>query len=488
MMTSIASDAPLTLTVQKIPVPRLQTSVPESNAEYGNFRNHSGNSYANYMGEHDYILADICRKKGNDESDSAKDIKSPLEDDMQFKRPTASRTIRAFLRAGPRKKLYFDPKGMKAAVVTCGGLCPGLNTVIYHIVSSLNKLYGIHDILGIKGGFHGFYNGVKPIQLTEKVVEGIQHRGGTILGSARGGFERDKIFEVVKSWNLSVVFIIGGDGTHRGALKLHELAQERKEPISFVGIPKTIDNDIDIIDRSFGFETAIEEARNAIKSAKTEAECAPNGVGIVKLMGRHAGFIAVHATLASGDVDLVLIPELPVNVTPGSPSNCLDHVKSTILKKGHAVVVVAEGAGEDLLLREVTGPPSMRRCSTEGSVNHQTNAQGVQPKLPPIGAWIKKRLQTYLKEQNVEATVKYIDPSYMIRSVPANAADNMYCLLLGQNAVHGAMAGYSGFSVALVNNKVVFIPIENLVKNSPRAVNPVGRTMERILSITHQPR
>eukprot|EP00944_MAST-04C_sp_MAST-4C-sp1_P009079 g9079.t1 len=487
-MTSIASDAPLTLTVQKIPVPRLHTSVPEANADYGNFRDHSGHSYANYMGEHDYILADICRKRGNDDSSSAKDATPAPENDMQFKRPTASRTIRAFLRAGPRKKLYFDPKGMKAAVVTCGGLCPGLNTVIYHIVSSLNKLYGIHDILGIKGGFHGFYNGVKPIQLTEKLVEGIQHRGGTILGSARGGFDRDKIFEAVKSWNLSIVFVIGGDGTHRGALKLHELAQERKEPISIVGIPKTIDNDIDIIDRSFGFETAIEEARNAINCAKTEAECAPNGVGIVKLMGRHAGFIAVHATLASGDVDLVLIPELPVNVTPGSPSNCLDHVKSVILKKGHAVVVVAEGAGEDLLLREVTGPPAMRRSTTVGSTIHQTNAQGVQPKLPPIGAWIKKRLKTYLKDQNVEATVKYIDPSYMIRSVPANAADNMYCLLLGQNAVHGAMAGYSGFSVALVNNKVVFIPIENLVKNSPRAVNPVGRTMERILSITHQPR
>ena len=490
-MTEMANQQNTTLSVQLVNVPHLHHYIPEQNKNLDNFRDHSKTNYANYMGEDDYILADICRKKNNKNDDNNNNNNSDSNDNKQFKRPTSSKIIRSFLRAGPRRKTFFDPKTTKAAIVTCGGLCPGLNTVIYHIVSSLIKLYGVEDILGIRGGFHGFYNGVEPLKLTEKLVEGIQHDGGTILGAARGGFDSEKIFNAIKNWNVNIVFIIGGDGTHRGALKLHELAKERKEPIAFVGIPKTIDNDIDIIDRSFGFETAIEEARNAIKSAKTEAECAPNGVGIVKLMGRHAGFIAVHATLASGDVDLVLIPELPVNVNPGDPKNCLEHVKKAILNNGHAVVVVAEGAGEDILIKESSqfAKPLMKRAVTEGTtIKHQTNAQGVQPKLPPIGQWIKERLKKYLKEKDINATVKYIDPSYMIRSVPANGADNVYCLLLGQNSVHGVMAGYSGFSVALVNNKVVYIPIDQLVKNSPRAVNPNGRTVERILSITHQPR
>ena len=238
--------------------------------------------------------------------------------------------------------------------------------------------------------------------------------------------------------------------------------------IAVAGIPKTIDNDVDYIDQSFGFTSAVEAAQVAIQSAKTEAVCnLPNGIGIVKLMGRSAGFIAAHATMASCDVDLCLVPEVPV-VLEGE-NGCLPHLMQRVKLQGYAVVVVAEGAGEEVLGTSV-----------------ETDASG-NKKLPPIGEFMKKSVEGYFKKNGENATVKYIDPSYTVRSVPANAADSLYCMQLGQNAVHGAMAGYTGFSVGLCNNRMVFLPIPELVATSPRSMNPRGRTWERVLAVTRQP-
>jgi len=299
-------------------------------------------------------------------------------------------------------------------------------------------------------------------------VEDIHHEGGTILGSSRGGFDIDKICEFISSKKIKQLYVIGGDGTHRGAFKIHETCMERGLHVAVAGIPKTIDNDVACLDRSFGFITSVEAAQAAIRAAKVEASCnLPNGIGIVKLMGRSSGYIAAHATLGSGDVDLCLVPEVPI-VLDG-PTGCLPHLWNRVKSKGHAVVVVAEGAGEELLGK-----------STE------TDASG-NKKLPQIGEYMKKVINEYFKDHGEGATVKYIDPSYMIRSVPANATDTLYCMQLGQNAVHGTMAGYTGFSVGLCNNKMCFLPIPELVATSPRQMDPKGRTWERILAVTRQP-
>jgi len=221
------------------------------------------------------------------------------------------------------------------------------------------------------------------------------------------------------------------------------------------------------LDRSFGFNTSVEEAQRAIRSAKVEASCVPNGIGVVKLMGRSSGFIAAHATLSSGDVDLCLVPELPV-VLDG-PAGVLEHVRKVVERRGNAVVVVAEGAGEEILGESA-------ECDAGGN-----------KKLPPIGLFMKDQLISHFKKHNAVATVKYIDPSYMIRSVPANAADSLYCMLLAQNAVHASMAGYTGFTVGLNGNRVVLLPIEAITLNSPRTMDPFGRTWERVLTMTRQP-
>jgi 6-phosphofructokinase 1 len=240
--------------------------------------------------------------------------------------------------------------------------------------------------------------------------------------------------------------------------------------VAVAGIPKTIDNDVDYIDHSFGFSSAVEAAQLAIRVAKTEAVCnLPNGVGIVKLMGRSSGFIAAHATMASSDVDLCLVPEVPT-VLEGE-RGCLPYLFHRVQQQGYAVVVVAEGAGEDI--------PEL-----QGSA--ETDASG-NKKLPPIGEFIKKQIESYFERQGAVATCKYIDPSYTVRSVPANAADSLYCMQLAQNAVHGAMTGFTGFSVGLCNNKMVLLPIPELVRTSPRRMNPHGRTWERVLALTRQP-
>jgi len=409
--------------------------------------------YNKLIGDHECILANIRRKPG-DSSDSTSE----------------STSTAAYIRAGPREKLHFNPKTVNAAIVTCGGLCPGLNNVVREITRALYHLYGIKGkVYGIVGGYKGFYDPkFPPLDLTPESVENIHHGGGTILGSSRGGFDIDKICEFIESKDIKQLFVIGGDGTHRGAFKIHETCMERGLHVAVAGIPKTIDNDVDHIDRSFGFISSVEAAQSAICSAKVEASCnLPNGIGIVKLMGRSSGFIAAHASLGSGDVDLCLIPEVPI-VLDG-PTGCLPHLWKRVKDKGYAVVVVAEGAGEELLGE-----------STE------VDASG-NKKLPQIGQHMKKVITEYFHEKGEEATVKYIDPSYMIRSVPANATDSLYCMQLGQNAVHGTMAGYTGFSVGLCNNKMCLLPIPELVATSPRQMNPKGRTWERILAVTRQP-
>ncbi|KAL7581507.1 hypothetical protein ACA910_022076 [Epithemia clementina (nom. ined.)] len=404
--------------------------------------------YNKLITNHECILADIVRK------------------------PNMHTHTVAFMRAGARRYLHFDPKTVNAAIVTCGGLCPGLNNVIREITKVLHQMYAIGGtVYGIQGGYQGFHGTdpqLQPIPLTPALVDNIHYQGGTVLGSSRGGFDLDKILKFIQDKKINQLYVIGGDGTHRGAFAIHEGCLAKGWNVAVAGIPKTIDNDVDYIDQSFGFQSAVEAAQVAIRSAKTEAVCnLPNGIGIVKLMGRSAGYIAAHATLASSDVDLCLIPEVPV-VLEG-PKGCLPHLRRRVKQQGFAVIVVAEGAGEEVL----------------GS-SAETDASG-NKKLPPIGEFMKKAVTDYFAKFNEVATVKYIDPSYTVRSVPANAADSLYCMQLGQNAVHGAMAGFTGFSVGLCNNRMVWLPIPELVATSPRSMDPRGRTWERILAVTRQP-
>jgi 6-phosphofructokinase 1 len=351
--------------------------------------------------------------------------------------------------------------------------------VIREITNTLHILYGIGGkVYGIQGGYRGFgcpssdqnssEPSLPPIILTPQLVEDIHHVGGTCLGSSRGGFDLDVILAFLKTHKISQLYVIGGDGTHRGAFRIHEGCMEHGLNVAVAGIPKTIDNDIDYLDHSFGFRSAVEAACAAIRVAKTEAVCnLPNGIGIVKLMGRSAGFIAAHAAMASCDVDLCLVPEVPLELE--GENGCLPHLMRRVTQKGFAVVVVAEGAGEELL-----------------GASAETDASG-NKKLPAIGEFMKKAVEEYFVKNGQTATVKYIDPSYIVRSVAANAADATYCMQLAQNAVHGAMAGYTGFSVGLVSNRTVYIPIPTLVATSPRSMDPHGRTWERVLGLTGQP-
>ncbi|KAL0330398.1 UNVERIFIED_CONTAM: ATP-dependent 6-phosphofructokinase [Sesamum radiatum] len=263
-----------------------------------------------------------------------------------------------FRRAGPRQRVYFAPEEVHACIVTCGGLCPGLNTVIREIVHSLDYMYGATKVLGID------------------------------------------------------VYIIGGDGTQKGAAVIYEEIRKRGLKVVVAGIPKTIDNDIPVIDRSFGFDTAVEEAQRAINAAHVEAESAENGIGVVKLMGRYSGFIAMYATLASRDVDCCLIPESPFYL------------------EGRKLFILIIG---------------------------------------------NKKLTQYIA-----------DPTYMIRAIPSNAADNVYCTLLAQSAVHGAMAGYTGFTSGLVNGRQTYIPF-NRITESQNKVVITDRMWARLLSSTNQP-
>nr|AIE47270.1 phosphofructokinase [Hevea brasiliensis] len=375
-----------------------------------------------------------------------------------------------FRRAGPRQKVYFKSDEVYACIVTCGGLCPGLNTVIREIVCGLYHMYGVSKVLGIDGGYRGFYS-KNTISMTPKFVNDIHKRGGTILGTSRGGHDTSKIVDSIQDRGINQVYIIGGDGTQKGAAVIYEEIQRRGLKVAVAGIPKTIDNDIPVIDKSFGFDTAVEEAQRAINAAHVEAESTENGIGVVKLMGRYSGFIAMYATLASRDVDCCLIPESPFYLE--GKGGLFEFIKKRLKENGHMVIVIAEGAGQDLLSKSLQ---SMDQQDASGN-----------KLLQDVGLWISHRIKDHFaKENKMNITLKYIDPTYMIRAIPANASDNVYCTLLAHSAIHGAMAGYTGFTVGPVNGRHAYIPFNRVTEKQNKVVI-TDRMWARLLSSTDQP-
>nr|XP_009388585.1 PREDICTED: ATP-dependent 6-phosphofructokinase 6 isoform X2 [Musa acuminata subsp. malaccensis] len=375
-----------------------------------------------------------------------------------------------FRRAGPRQRVYFESDEVHACIVTCGGLCPGLNTVIREIVCGLYDMYGVRKIIGIDGGYRGFYS-CNTIDLTPKSVNDIHKRGGTILGTSRGGHDTSKIVDSIEDRGVNQVYIIGGDGTQKGASVIFEEIQRRGLKVAVAGIPKTIDNDIVVIDKSFGFDTAVEEAQRAINAAHVEAESVENGIGVVKLMGRNSGFIAMYATLASRDVDCCLIPESPFHME--GKGGLLAFIERRLKENGHMVIVVAEGAGQELITE------SMR------SMEHQ-DASG-NKLLLDVGLWLSHKIKDHFaRNQKMAINLKYIDPTYMIRAVPSNASDNVYCTLLAHSALHGTMAGYTGFTVGPVNGRHAYIPFHRITEKQNKVVI-TDRMWARLLSSTNQP-
>lgn len=375
-----------------------------------------------------------------------------------------------FRRAGPREKVYFTSEEVRACIVTCGGLCPGINTVIREIVCGLNYMYGVDDILGIQGGYRGFYS-KNTIKLTPKVVNDIHKRGGTFLQTSRGGHDTNKIVDNIQDRGINQVYIIGGDGTQKGAAAIYKEVEKRGLRVAVAGIPKTIDNDIVVIDKSFGFDTAVEEAQRAINAAHVEVESVENGVGIVKLMGRYSGFIAMHATLASRDVDCCLIPESPFYLE--GLGGLFEFVEQRLKENGHIVIVLAEGAGQDYVAQ------SMRAFDEKDASGNRL--------LLDSGLWLTQKIKDHFTNvQKMAINMKYIDPTYMIRAIPSNASDNIYCTLLAQSAVHGAMAGYTGFTVGPVNSRHAYIPISR-VTETQNTVKLTDRMWARLLASTNQP-
>jgi 6-phosphofructokinase 1 len=316
-----------------------------------------------------------------------------------------------FQRAGPRRHIAFKPDEVKACILTCGGLCPGLNVVIRELVMTMWYNYGVRSIHGIEWGYGGIYDETAWKELNPTKVKDIHSYGGTILGTSRGGFDGKKIIDTFVAKGINMVFSIGGDGTHRGILAMWKEIESRGLRIVLAGIPKTIDNDIPIIDRSFGFESSVEQAVKAIQSANVEANSVKNGIGLVKLFGRSCGFIALKASLASRDVNICLIPETKFNLY--GENGLLEFLFKRLEVKSHCVIVVAEGAGFSI---------ADKKIEETGKTDKSGN-----PILPDIGNILKDEIKKYSEKKNVEITMKYIDPTYIIRSCPPNSFDTNYC-------------------------------------------------------------
>lgn len=377
----------------------------------------------------------------------------------------AGLAVPAFEEAGPRERLAIDPATAVAGIVTCGGLCPGLNDVIRSLTLTLHHSYGVPKVLGFRFGYAGLdpTAGFEPMTLTPAAVENIHEYGGTVLGSSRGPRDIGVMVDNLVSLGVNLLFCVGGDGTLRGASAIAAETRRRGLPIAVVGIPKTIDNDLFWVERSFGFATAVEEAVRAVRGAHAEARGAWNGVGMVKLMGRHAGFIAAHATLAANDVNLCLIPESPFTLR-----GVTDALEQRLRDRHHAVVIVAEGAGQDLV----------------ASADLGVDASG-NKRLGDIGTFLRDRFTVELTARGLEPTIKYIDPSYLIRSVAANAFDAEFCLALGQEAAHAALSGRTDLVIGFWHNHATHVPIA-LATTGRRRLDLDREVWRRVLQTTGQ--
>ncbi len=371
-------------------------------------------------------------------------------------------------KAGPRQNIFFDAKNTTAAIVTCGGLCPGINNVIRGLVMALHYFYGIKKIIGIPYGYEGLNpeKGHEFVQLTPDKVKDIHQFGGTFLGSSRGAQDVSVMVDTLENNHVDMLFAIGGDGTLKGVHAIGEEIAKRNGKISVVGIPKTIDNDIDLIDESFGFQTAFDVASPILRDAHNEATGAYNGISIIKLMGRDSGFIAASAALAMPVVNFVLIPEMDFSLE--GEEGFLKVLEKRLQEKKHAVIVVAEGAGQQLFKdRKMVKDAS-------GNVQHED-----------IGVFLKEKIMEYFKGKR-PVTIKYIDPSYIVRCAPANSSDSVYCSGLAYHAVHGAMAGKTKFVASRINNRYVYLPVDEVTKKRKK-IDLEGEFWFSVLQSTGQP-
>jgi 6-phosphofructokinase 1 len=386
-----------------------------------------------------------------------RDLNKPLSEGLLFEL------------AGPRKKLFFDPEQTRAGIVTCGGLCPGLNDVIRSLFLELHYAYGVKEVLGFRGGYIGLNPelGKEPTVLTPKLVDDIHQEGGTMLGTSRGPVDIGIAVDNLIRLGVNILFTVGGDGTQRGGNELFQEAKKRGYPLSIVGVPKTIDNDVAFVSRTFGYLTAVEEAAKVLDRAHIEAKSVENGIALVKLMGRHAGFIAAGATVASQDVNFTLIPEMPFKLD--GPQGFLSALKERIKGRKHALVVVAEGAGQDLLVQN----------------SNERDASG-NVKIQDIGLFMREKIEAYFKAEKIPVVMRYIDPSYLVRSSPANAEDSILCDLFARHAVHAAMAGKTGLVIGYLHNEFIHVPIE-LITSRKKSIDTNGFVWSAVLAATGQP-
>ena len=381
-------------------------------------------------------------------------------------------TLPAFELAGPRDRIYFDPRTLRCGIVTCGGLAPGLNNVVRGLVLELWNAYGVRHIVGFRYGYEGLISrlGHPPMSLTPDEVGPIHHEGGTVLGTSRGSQNAAEMVDNLEANGIGVLFVIGGDGTMNGAMQVCDEIARRQLRIAVIGIPKTIDNDVPYIDRSFGYVSAYSAAVDVIRSARVEAMAARNGIGLVKLMGRHSGFVACQAALASTVVDLVLIPE--VTVALNGESGVFAVVERVLARKGHAVIVTAEGAAQELVEAAPGGP---------------TQDRSGNARLKDIGVFLRDQLTAHFAQSGHDSTIKYIDPSYAIRSIAACPSDSIYCWNMARHAVHAAMAGNTGMLIGRWHGRFVHVPMK-VATSRVRRVEPEGDLWTSVIEATGQPR
>ncbi len=374
-----------------------------------------------------------------------------------------------FERAGPRERIFFEPAETTAAFVTCGGLSPGLNNVIRSGALELYHNYGVRSVLGIRSGYSGLNpaNGLEPVSLTPERVHSIHQLGGTVLGSSRGPQDPSTTVNFLEARGIDILFCIGGDGTQRGAHTIQEEIDKRGLAKSVVGIPKTIDNDVPFVWLSFGHATALEVAGEVLRGAHVEAHGAPNGIAVVKLMGRDAGFIAAGAAVVSQDANFVLVPEVPFPLE--GEDGFLAALERRMQERDHALVVVAEGAGQHLFERD-----DVERDAS-GNVRYED-----------IGLYLRDRIRSHFRERGTEINLKYIDPSYAIRSVPAGGWDRVLADRMARNAVHAGMAGCSDVMIGFWNHKMIHVPISTAVQQT-KHMPLTSDLWNAVLATTGQP-